>query len=83
MTNIAVLPSCAGMPESQTRHDMTEWLQLIRGEYREMPGLQLTKPQIQRLWTLDADTCDAVLDVLETSHFLRQTQNGMYVMRGA
>ena len=46
---------------------MTDWLNLIRGEYHEIPGLHLTKPQVQRLWNLDAITCDAVLEALETA----------------
>jgi hypothetical protein len=47
-------------------------LDLIRAEYREMPCLRLTKRQIQRLWSLDGDTCDAVVKVLEKEHFLRR-----------
>ena len=41
-----------------------DWLQLIQGEYLESPGLNLTKPQVQRLWGLDPLTCDALLDEL-------------------
>ena len=54
------------------------WLQLIEGEFREMPGLQLTKPQFRRLWGLDGKTCDALLDALVHSHFLKRTANGSY-----
>src|SRR5262245_7291557 len=32
-------------------------LRRIEGEYLEMPGLQLTREQAQRLWVLDCDTC--------------------------
>jgi hypothetical protein len=28
---------------------IVEWLQLIRAEYAEVPGLHLTKPQVQEL----------------------------------
>jgi len=42
-----------------------DWLQLIQAEYREMPGLSLTKPQMQRLWGLDRATCDALLARLD------------------
>ena len=41
-----------------TLHD---WLRLIEAEYLEMPGLNLTKPQVQRLWALEPRLCDAVL----------------------
>ena len=48
-----------------------------------MPGLHLTKRQFQRLWNLDDSTCEAVLDVLETSRFLRRTRAGAYVRADA
>ena len=41
-----------------------EWAQLVRAEYAEMPGLKLTERQIQRLWSLDAALCDAVIESL-------------------
>jgi len=62
---------------------MTDWLPLIRAEYHEIPGLHLTKRQFQRLWNLDDSTCEAVLDVLETSRFLRRTRAGGYVRADA
>ena len=43
----------------------SEILRRAEGEYREMPGLSLTLPQAARLWGLDCDTCERVLD--ETS----------------
>jgi hypothetical protein len=58
---------------------MTDWIELIRAEYHEMPGLHLTKPQVQRLWNLDTTLCDAVLHALETARFLRRTHTGAYV----
>ena len=58
---------------------MTDWLHLIRAEYHEMPGLHLTKHQVQRLWNLDASTCEAILEALETGKFLRRTRTGAYV----
>jgi hypothetical protein len=58
---------------------MTDWIQLIRAEYHELPGLHLTKPQIQRLWNLDTTMCEAVLQELEAARFLRRTHNGAYV----
>lgn len=55
-----------------------EWLHIIRGEFHEIPGLRLTKPQVRRLWGLDAATCDALLDALVSARFLKQTANGNY-----
>ena len=56
----------------------TEWLQIIRGEFQEIPGLLLTKSQAQRLWGLDVTTCDALLGELVSRRFLKRTHGGMY-----
>ena len=45
-----------------------------------MPGLHLTKPQVQRLWGLDAATCDVLLDALEANSVLRRTSRNGYVL---
>jgi hypothetical protein len=58
-----------------------EWLQLIQAGYREIPGLHLTKPQVQRLWGIDAAMCDTLISALEDVKFLRKTQNNGYVRR--
>jgi len=36
----------------------------VRGEFAEMPGLRLTMLQAQRLWNLDRDVCEKVVDLL-------------------
>lgn len=61
---------------------VVEWLQIIRGEYSEIPGLQLTKPQVQRLWGLDTTICDTLLDALVDTRFLRRTRTGAYARVG-
>jgi menaquinone-dependent protoporphyrinogen oxidase len=53
--------------------------ELVTAEYLEMPGLSLTKPQMQRLWRLEAAVCDAVVDALVASRVLRKTPRGTYV----
>jgi hypothetical protein len=55
---------------------LRKWVQVVRGEL-EIPGLQLTGPQVQRLWGLDNSTCTAVLETLVGDRFLRET-NGRY-----
>jgi hypothetical protein len=57
-----------------------EWLRLIRAEYRELPGLKLTKPQAQRLWGLEGHVCEALLDSLIASRFLCKTSAQAYVL---
>ena len=58
---------------------ITDWLQLIRAEYLEIPGLSLTKQQVQRLWGLDLITTEAVLAALVDVKFLRCTRHHAYV----
>lgn len=57
---------------------IADWLQLIRAEYLESPGLHLTKPQVQRLWGLDPATCDALLAELVHVKFLKRTHRDAY-----
>ena len=58
-------------------------LRRVRGEYLEMPGLQLTRAQVRRLWGLEDEICDAVLEQLEAMHFLRCTERDLYVLDGS
>jgi hypothetical protein len=55
-----------------------EWAGRIRAEFLEMPGLVLTRWQIRRLWLLDPSLCDAVLDTLIQSGFLRRRRDNTY-----
>jgi hypothetical protein len=52
----------------------------IKAEYIELPGLQLTPWQAQRLWGLDQVQCDAILEVLVETAFLRKTKGGAYAI---
>jgi hypothetical protein len=55
-----------------------DWLQVIRAEYLEFPGMVLTEPQVRRLWGLDAATCTTVLTELVRSGFLKRTRSDSY-----
>jgi len=55
----------------------------IRGEYLEMPGLRITARQAQRLFGLDATTCEEVLAGLLQSGFLSRTVDGMFTLAQA
>ena len=48
----------------------------IRAEFEEMPGLRLTLTQAARLWGTDPASCQAVVDVLIGTAFLRWTSMG-------
>ena len=64
---------------SSVQTTMADWLQIIRGEFSEIPGLHLTRNQIQRLWGLDGQTCDKLLEFLLATKFLRLTHDEAYV----
>jgi len=49
---------------------LDEVLMRVQGEFREMPGLRVTRAQAQRLWALDAAVCEAVLESRNAS-FMR------------
>ena len=55
------------------------WLDRVRGEYLEMPGLSLTERQAQRLWNVDPEMCRALLEALTQAGFLYRTAGGAYV----
>jgi hypothetical protein len=57
---------------------VAEWVQRVRAEYLEMPGLALTRWQIRRLWLLDASLCDAVVNALVASGFLWRRPDNTY-----
>lgn len=47
----------------------------IEMEFRELPGLRLTRWQAARLWSLDAAECDVVLKHLVAARVLRETRD--------
>jgi hypothetical protein len=51
----------------------------VRAEYLEVPGLDLTREQVQRLWGLDQETCDSLLAALLESRFLKRTRDNRYL----
>lgn len=55
---------------------VTDLVGLIRSEYAEMPGLCLTRQQVQRLWLLEPEACDHVLRALVDAGYLRLTSVG-------
>lgn len=59
--------------------DLEALLCRICGEFKEMPGLRLTPGQAMRLWGLDRELCERVVNVLVRRSFLRLTPNGIIV----
>ena len=56
-----------------------DWMNLIRAEYLEMPGLSLTEAQFERMWNLAPDFAERLLQELLRVCFLRRTKKGTYV----
>jgi hypothetical protein len=54
-------------------------LQRVQGEFVEMPGLCLTAAQAQRLWGLDREFCDKLLEALVEAKFLAQRRDGTFM----
>lgn len=63
----------------QIERTVSDWLGVIHAEYREMPGLSLTKRQMQRLWGIESFLCDALVEALVAGRVLTQTGSGTYV----
>jgi len=68
--------SDSGMIAADTT--VADWIRLIRAEFLEIPGLQLTEPQVRRLWNLDATLSEALLDALVQVNFLKCSR-GVYL----
>lgn len=58
--------------------EISDYLDLIKAEYDEMPGLSLTKGQAERLFGLDPMKCEALLDTLVATRYLTRTGSGAY-----
>jgi len=55
---------------------VTNLVALVRAEYQELPGLCLTRAQVQRLWLLEPSACDIVLRALVDAGYLRLAAGG-------
>ena len=47
-------------------------------EFKELPGLGLTRPQAQRLWGVDEETCGQLLEALTRVRMLERGSDGRY-----
>ena len=54
-------------------------LQRAREQYRDMPGLTLTKPQATRLFGVAPSVCAAMLRALVMENFLSRAGDGLFV----
>jgi hypothetical protein len=69
----------AAMPEPATDDGISGLLHRIRSEYLEMPGLRLTPVQAARLWAMDTQHSQQLLDALTMTGFLFRNGQGAYL----
>lgn len=60
---------------------LDDWLQIIRGEFQEMPGVPVTLAQAEELWGLQRDDLELILNTFVDVGFLRRSADGAYVHR--
>jgi hypothetical protein len=58
--------------------DLVSLVARIKAEYREMPGLQLTERQMQRMWGLDRPTWEVVIGTLVSQRIIVKTCRDVY-----
>ena len=75
---------CAWWPSSCYSVDVSfsPIVDRVRGEFLDMPGLELTEAQAIKLWRLDDDDCRYALDVLVDAGFLRWTTRRTVIRTG-
>ena len=59
----------------------TDALDRVIAEYRQWPGMRLTKQQAARLFWLSPRECDVVFDALMTCGMLQLDSRGQYALR--
>ena len=60
------------------RSRLDEWLQLIRGEFQEVPDLRVTLEQAQGRWNLEPRDLKLMLEAFVDVGFLRRSADGSY-----
>ena len=55
-----------------TAHSFDTLLDIIRADFRETPGMCLTRDQFRRLWHLDQEQCDALTGRLLQEGYLER-----------
>jgi hypothetical protein len=68
-----------GLMAPEPNHASDEVLRRVQGEFIDMPLLRLTEAQARRLWGLDAQSCDALLETLVGEKFLFRTRDGAFM----
>jgi hypothetical protein len=75
----AAEPETVGTSKSFGVSALDDLVRRVESEYLEMPGLNLTMPQAERLWGLDRSTCTVILEALIDRQVLKRTNVGTYL----
>jgi len=67
------------MTTQTSQEGTTPLVRRVQGEFLEMPGLRLTATQASRLWDVDRQTSEEILNVLTQAGFLFRNREGAYV----
>ncbi len=57
---------------------LIDWMYVIRGEFDEVPGLQLTLDDATDRWALDADSLATILETFVDVGLLERSADGRY-----
>ena len=71
---------CSGPACEDEGERFERLVQRVRGEFLEVPGLQLTAEEARRFWRLEEPLCNAILLRLVEARFLRRTREGAFVL---
>jgi DNA-binding IclR family transcriptional regulator len=52
----------------------------MRAEFKEMPGLKITAAQATRLWQIDPNRSEELLNALVVDGLLRRSPDGTYLL---
>ena len=69
------------VPRRRVSNARTGFVDRLRSEYEEMPGLSLTLDQAARLFGLDRVATEGILNRLLREGFLRRTEGGQFIRR--
>lgn len=81
--NTAAVERAARAPVGDETAMLHETMRRIEADYREMPGLNVTLPQAQRLWNIDYPTTIVVFRKLTERGIVRRTPGGQYIRGSA
>jgi hypothetical protein len=56
-------------------------IRIIRSDFKEMPGMRLTRMQFRRLWNLGEAECEVIVQDLLGEQYLAESRDGRLCRR--